>query len=71
MAVSITVSQLIEQLRYPVPPVVLDVRRAHVWAAAPALSLVPRGAILLVSALGPVNSTGRGPSSSTVPMARP
>jgi rhodanese-related sulfurtransferase len=37
MAVSITVSQLIEQLRYPVPPVVLDVRRAHVWAAAPTL----------------------------------
>ena len=37
MAVVIPVPQLIEQLRHPVPPVVLDVRRAHVFAAAPSL----------------------------------
>jgi rhodanese-related sulfurtransferase len=35
MAVSIPVSQLIELLPRPAPPLVLDVRRAHVFAAAP------------------------------------
>lgn len=35
MAVSIPVSQLIEQLQGPNPPLVLDVRRAHMFAAAP------------------------------------
>lgn len=35
VAVSIPVSQLIEQLRSPNPPLVVDVRRTHVFAAAP------------------------------------
>ena len=35
MADSVPVSQLIEQLQHPNPPLVLDVRRAHVFAAAP------------------------------------
>jgi len=35
MTVSIPASQLIEQLQLPNPPLVLDVRRAHIFAAAP------------------------------------